>query len=271
MTAFFRPVHIRGYLFGLTFILLMIPGAFAQNDGSTIAPIVPDYDMYHLDGMGFKAGLGIVNFTDMFKYYTLDTLGDDITATKRGSCDYESRNTITLGFFITAPLYKNLAIQPEVLYTSRGAKVERNDDYFNGTLEYRLQYLEFPLLLRMTLPTGKNLRPYLLAGPGIAANIGAKSKIEGNAYNAYNEETEEWEIADSEDNIDELFKGIDWELVFGAGVDYRMGTGKVFIEARYVMGLSVVYSIGEDALPEGWDAYNEHNSAINILAGYSFF
>ncbi|MBN2227738.1 MAG: PorT family protein [candidate division Zixibacteria bacterium] len=268
MTAFFRTTYFRGYVIGLALLLLVVPGIFAQSDEESNAPVMADYDMYHLDGMGFKAGLGIVNFTDKFKYYTLDTLGDDITATKLGDYDYESRKTVTFGIFLTAPIYNNLAIQPEVLYTSRGAKVERNDAYFNGTLEYRLHYLEFPILLRMSLPTGKDLRPYLLAGPGIAVNIGAKSKIEGHAYN---EETEEWEDAGSEEDIDGLFKGIDWELVVGAGVDYKVGPGKIFIEARYVMGLSVIYSYGVDTLPDGMEAPDEHNSAINILAGYSFF
>jgi len=266
MVTFFHPAHIRGSLFVLAFILLLLPGIRAQDLNEKYAPVLPENDLYHLDGMGFKVGLGIVNFTDEFKFYDLDTIAN--TATKRGNYDYESRNTIVLGFFMTAPLYKNIAVQPEILYTSRGAKVERNDVSLNGTLEYRLQYLEFPVLLRASFPTGSKLRPYLLVGPSMAVNIYAKSEFSGDTYN---DETEEWETIDTKTDIDANYKGVDWGLVLGAGVDHRMGTGKIFFEARYIIGLSVVASYSDDFLPEGMDTPNERNAAINILAGYSFF
>ena len=73
-----------------------------------------------------------------------------------------------------------LAIQPGLLYTSKGVKTENGDegDAFYQKLTFNPQYLEVPVNLVFKTPTG-NAKFFVGAGPYAAVGIGGKFKGEG--------------------------------------------------------------------------------------------
>lgn len=80
--------------------------------------------------------------------------------------DWKDRISFQGGVFLTIGLGRFLAIEPEVLYTIKGAKTEytESDVTYSGVLKY--DYLEIPLLLKFRLPLGI-LTPYVFAGPSV--------------------------------------------------------------------------------------------------------
>src|SRR5215813_4652416 len=87
--------------------------------------------------LGIKGG---VNLTNMYV--------NDIS-------DENMKVGVNLGFFAKLPLTRGFSIQPELLYTSKGAK-ETYNNFFQGSGEYRfnLNYIELPVLA--VINVGKN-------------------------------------------------------------------------------------------------------------------
>ncbi|RYY56284.1 MAG: PorT family protein [Chitinophagaceae bacterium] len=71
-----------------------------------------------------------------------------------------------------------LAIQPGLLYTSKGVKVESGDGALYQKLTFNPQYLEVPVNLVFKTPTG-NAKFFVGAGPYAAVGIAGKFKGEG--------------------------------------------------------------------------------------------
>ncbi len=113
----------------------------------------------------------------------------------------------TLGFcggiFLELNLGRVLTIQPEVLYTMKGADT--------GTGKLTFDYLEIPILLKLRIPTG-SLHPFVFAGPAFGFTL--RALIDG------------VKISD--------MPSADYSGVLGAGL--QLGRS-IHIDARYTMGL----------------------------------
>src|SRR6185295_14477568 len=77
------------------------------------------------------------------------------------------------GFFAKLPITKGFSIQPELLYTSKGAK-ETYNNFIEGKGEYRfnLNYIELPLLAVFNVAKNFNIH----AGPYASYLVGANIK-----------------------------------------------------------------------------------------------
>jgi Outer membrane protein beta-barrel domain len=137
---------------------------------------------------GIKGGASIANVNGNFT----DALGD-----------WKSMVGFCGGIFLELNFGRILTIQPEVLYTMKGA------DTGDGKLKF--DYIEVPVLLKIRIPTG-DLHPFIFAGPAFGWNL--KAAIEG------------IEISD--------MPTADYSAVFGAGL--QLGRS-IHIDARYTMGL----------------------------------
>lgn len=60
------------------------------------------------------------------------------------------------GGFLTVNFGNGFMLQPEVLYTQKGVKVDTSVDEFTSNLRIKLDYLDVPILARLTF--GKGLR-----------------------------------------------------------------------------------------------------------------
>ncbi|WP_350340135.1 porin family protein [Paraflavitalea speifideaquila] len=96
--------------------------------------------------------------------------------------DVEDENMkvgVNVGVFAKFPLTRGFSIQPELLYSSKGAKLTYNNILGQGEYRFNLNYVELPILAVFNL--GKNFNIH--AGPYAAlltsANIKRKTSQAG--------------------------------------------------------------------------------------------
>lgn len=182
---------------------------------------------------GLKAGMNIANIH-----------GDDVEDM------WDSKIGICAGGFITCRLSDLFAIQPELLFTMKGAKAE--EEVFGETMKVtmKMNYLEIPVLAKLSIPTPGTVKPSLFVGPSLAIKLSGKAKVEYAGESA-------------EADIEEL-KSTDFGLVFGGGIDFALGQGKLTVDARYTLGLTTTRE------PEDEEEVDVKNGVISIMVGYSF-
>jgi len=182
---------------------------------------------------GLKAGMNIANIH-----------GDNVEDV------WDSKIGICAGGFIACSLSDLFAIQPELLFTMKGAKAE--EEVLGETMKVtmKLNYLEIPVLAKLSIPIPGTVKPSLFVGPSLAIKLSGKGKVE------YAGESEERDIED--------LKSTDFGLVFGGGVDFALGQGKLTVDARYTLGLTTTRE------PEDGEEVDVKNGVISIMVGYSF-
>lgn len=139
--------------------------------------------------------------------------------------DVDDNNVLTsfnAGVYATLPLTDFMAIQPEVLYSRKGAEMVYNNAFVSGTAKFKLNYIEVPVLLKVNL--AKNLSVH--AGPYFSYLVDAQITNETDSGSFDFEETY--------DNDD--FNKFDAGLAAGIGLDFD----KFGIGVRYNYGLSTV-------------------------------
>ncbi len=154
-----------------------------------------------------------------------------------------------IGFYAKLPVVRGVSIQPELLYSSKGAK----DSYANfaqGSGEYRfnLNYAEIPLLLVFNLT-----RNFSLSAGGYAYLLSANVKdVNSNGT-----------ITGVTNLNADSFQRVDYGLVGGASIDI----GNVTLGARYNYGLQ---TIGKSGSLSGDLTTNSKNSVGSFFIGFAF-
>ena len=179
---------------------------------------------------GVKGGFNMSNF-----------LSDDDEAT-----DENILYGFNAGVYATLPISDFVAIQPEILFTTRGSKLEYNSDLGSGDAKFKLNYIEVPLLVRVNITKNFNLQ----AG-GYASYL-VSSKLTGNGAADFNEDID----------TDDLNK-FDAGIVAGVGVDFS----PVSIGVRYNYGLT---TIGKERTVAGetFRAPDAKNSNFSVYLSY---
>jgi len=169
--------------------------------------------------LGAKAGVNISNFTG----------GDFSTVEKESLIGYH------VGGFISFFMGNNVAIQPEVLLSTAGAKIGVG----NQTEDYKLTYLNVPVMLKYRFVQGF----YLEAGPQIGFKVGDNLP---------------------DQTTDDFAKSMDLSIAGGLGYHFKMGLG---IGARYTAGISKVgdFDASQGANPDF------KNGVIQISLFYTLF
>ena len=181
---------------------------------------------------GLKAGLNIANLN-----------GSDA-----GNSD--SRTGFLAGGFFAYDFSPMFSIQPEVLYTMKGAQQKEN--YLGQSVTYtlKLDYVEIPVLLKLNIPLapGSTVKPSIFAGPAIDFKVNSQVEAESGGQTA---------SADLED-----IKGTDFGLVFGGALAFDLSGYDLGFDVRYTLGLTSIDDSGNDA--------DIKNSAISIAAFFGF-
>ncbi|MBO9199286.1 MULTISPECIES: porin family protein [Niastella] len=154
------------------------------------------------------------------------------------------------GFFAKLPVTRGFSIQPELLYTTKGAK-ETYDNFIEGKGEYRfnLNYIELPLLAVFNVAKNFNIH----AGPYGSYLIGANIK----------DLKDDGTINHITDLDAENFNRFDWGLAGGFGIDISNFT----LGARYNYGFR---EIGKSGSLSGQLTKDSKNSAISLYIGLGF-
>lgn len=139
-----------------------------------------------------------------------------------------------------------VSIQPEVLYTRMGAR------YASGTdsLEYRFDYIQVPVLLKINVIPAGPIRPFICAGGYGSYRI----KAEGVMVSAG--------VTDRQDMSDTILK-YDYGVVGGVGLAFHLPGITLTAEGRYNLGLM---NIIKDPSP----GESVKNRSIMVLAGIAF-
>jgi Outer membrane protein beta-barrel domain len=165
----------------------------------------------------------------------------------------EDNNVLTgfnAGVFAKLPITETFAIQPELLYTTKGSELKYNNAFVNGTSTFRLNYLELPVLLVINLTNNFNLH----AGPYVAYLLDGKAT--NNAQGT---------LFDIENNLkNEDYNKFDTGLSVGVGFD----TDQIGFGVRYNYGLQ---KVGKERnfLGTNYTFPDGKNSVINLYLSYS--
>ena len=123
------------------------------------------------------------------------------------------------GVYATLPISDFIAIQPEILYTTKGAELDYNNAFVDGNAKFKLNYIEVPLLVRVNITKNFNVH----AG-GYASYL-VSSKVTGDGDINFDEAVD----------TDDLNK-FDAGIAAGVGVDFN----PISVGLRYNYGLTTV-------------------------------
>lgn len=162
----------------------------------------------------------------------------------------KSRTALNFGGVFSIAFDKYIALQPEVHISMKGAKWEVTQGTQFEKLTDKYSYLEIPVFVRGSFPTGTLFTPDLFLGPVLGVKLSAKEDYKSNVYQPYSNQTLQT-------------KSIDFGLAFGAGARFTLGIGDAFLNFIYNLGLTNVND--NPQYP-----YSVKNRTMTFLAGYAF-
>lgn len=186
--------------------------------------------------IGFKAGLNLANIH-----------GDDAK-------NNLMKTGYHVGGFVTIP-FGNLAFQPELLISTRGYRLDSDDE--NVKESFNFMYVDVPLLLKFYATNNLNLH----LGPQIGANLSGTYK--------YKNDKEDIDNSEDVENINVL------DLGATAGIEFDSGIGLV-VGARYYYGLTNIQEESEitieiNGIESSITEQNDiKNNMIQVYVGIGF-
>lgn len=180
---------------------------------------------------GIKGGL---NFSNMY----INNVGDE-----------KMKLGWHAGLFAKFPISKGVSIQPELLYSTKGTKLNYTDQVIGaGEYRFNLNYVELPVLFSFNL--GENF--HINVGPYVG-------------YLAHADITK----IENDGTVDELIKFDEedfkrWD--FGAAAGLGFDINKFTIGARYTLGLTDI----NNSTLLSTIAPSSKNAAINVFIGFAF-
>lgn len=156
--------------------------------------------------------------------------------------NYKNRTGFHGGAFVLIKAAK-FGIQPEILFSQQGSKVEINSQNF----ESNFSYVNIPVIVKLYLAAGINLQ----VGP----QFGFVTKAETPIADQLNPGS--YKVEDVKDKM----KSSDITAALGLGWDLPFG---LTIDARYNMGLSKIY----DQAPSTQQTTDAKNQVFQLSLGY---
>ena len=216
---------IKYSLLSLFLIIFTVPLAFSQQqETAEETGLTPKF--------GIKVGANLANLY-------VDNVQDE-----------NIKLGLNIGFYGKIPLTRGLSIQPELLFSSKGAKLTYNN-VLQGQGEYRfnLNYVEMPLLLVINLVPNLNLHLGGYTAFLTSSNVKDVNK-DGTVNGVTNLKTDD-------------FNRFDYGLVAGLGVDIQNMT----LGMRYNYGLK---EVGKSGSLSGDVTKNSKNSVFSLYVGFAF-
>jgi len=198
--------------------------------------LTASFGMLHAHDTNVTTEFGVKGGFNMSNLYNS---GDDVD-------DNNVLYGFNAGVYATLPISDMVAIQPEVLFTTKGAELEYNNAFAQGDAKFRLNYIEVPLLVRVNVTKNFNIH----AG-GYASYL-VSSKISGNGDIDFDQDIDR-------DDLNKFDAGI----AAGVGVDFN----PISIGLRYNHGLTTV---GKERTVAGttYTFPDAKNSSLNLYVSY---
>lgn len=198
------------------------------------------YSQTRYDDSGMKASSGIKGGLNLS---SLSTDGNDDKNLKLG---------MHAGVFTKIPLSEVFAIQPELLYSNKGMKINYDESATtDGESKFHLNYIDLPVKLVFNLAKDFEFQ----VGPYVSYLINAKTDTDA--------EILEYFDIDSEDELDrDHFHTIDYGLTAGLGFDMD----------PLIFGLNYNLGLNQVAKDEGAENMlgDAKNMVIQVYVGIKF-
>lgn len=169
----------------------------------------------------------------------------------QGVEDPDAITSFHIGATLEIPVSEKFSVQPELVYSSQGAKSEYSNSGYNSKSELTLNYINIPVLAKFYVTEGLSLE----AGP----QIGLLLKAEDESEYSYTDSSGSVTSQKSTDDVKKFYKGTDFALAFGAGYKFEGGLN---LSARYNFGLSNIY--------DGSGDFKAKNNVFQLSVGYTF-
>jgi hypothetical protein len=179
--------------------------------------------------------------------------GDDVEGD-----DLESRTGFVGGAYFQRDFSENFGLRVEGLYFMKGASV----DSAGLEVTFKLDYIEFPVLLMGHLPFGDSGRLSLFGGPTFGFNV--NSELEASAFGA-----------SASVDIGDAIASFEMGLTFGAGISFDVGPVIVGVDGRYGFGLTSIIDdsadLDDDGIPDfGGEDLDVKNQGFAVMASLGF-
>jgi hypothetical protein len=182
---------------------------------------------------GIKLGLNFSNFPKV-----------------AGETDWQVKTGFVAGGCLSFNLFEFFAIQPELLFSWKGAQYREETSEHIYEQIISLTYIDLPVLAKLTVPLDSKYRPFIYAGPYFGLKLSATSRITIETATDY---------IDQETKLDSA-KTWDRGLVYGGGIQISLSGGTFVMEARYAMSSASVFNVGTE----------KKNKVVSVLVGAQF-
>jgi hypothetical protein len=160
--------------------------------------------------------------------------------------DENARYGFNLGVYGQVLSSDVFALQPELLFSTKGSKVEYGGNFFDQTIKYNLNYLDLPVLAVFKLGESAEIH----VGPYVSYLLGANISHDG-------------DLGSGIDEIDkDHLKSFDYGLSGGFGLNF----GNLQVGARYNYGLAKLADSDAAELLIG----DSKNSVAQLYLAFNF-
>ena len=171
------------------------------------------------------------------------------TSSSGFNVSYSSNTGFTGGLGLGINFNEHLSLQPEILYTQKGARLKYSFYPADVDLKIFLNYLEIPVLFKYSYgPVYFNLGPCI----DFKVGTGLQNKSSKNVNVTWN---------------DSNLNSTDFGFAFGGGFAFPVGIGKIMIDGRYVLGLSNIVSNSDSEASNA--SVSTKNKSIQFTFGYA--
>ncbi|HET7696265.1 MAG TPA: porin family protein [Vicinamibacterales bacterium] len=181
-----------------------------------------------IPGLGVKAGVNIAT----------------VKSTGGGSEDagFSSLTALVAGAFTTFRVASWLEFQPEALYSVKGTQIDER----TYTSKALVDYLEVPMLARVSRRGNGRTGFYVAGGPYVAVRLRARTRT------TFGDTTEEVDVSDAVERLD-------FGISAGGGFEW----GRAVFDGRYSLGL-------KDIDKDRTDDAELRTRTITVTAGFRF-
>ena len=194
-----------------------------------------------------------------------------------------SLSGLVVGGFASYSVLDFLDVSAELLYMQQGGtRVELKESIVNGTPvaitgNVRLHNVEFPVLLRATLPNlDLGFKPQLVVGPSIGYNVAAVQSQDVTYFLGSRDDTElgieagAFSTTDSgSENVRSEYQSMQYGLNIGLGVEIPLEAFTLVFDTRYRYGINPVNN-GFDANDLLRDATDLRSNSFVFSLGVGF-
>ena len=133
------------------------------------------------------------------------------------------------GLVLNLGISKSFSIQPEILYSQQGFRLEDGADYLSG----KTDIVNVPLLLKLAVGS-PNVKFFINAGPYIGYKLSQTADVNfgGFVLNGKQDFTTEYDTDGTKDNR------FDFGGIGGAGFQFSLGGPLLVLEGRYQYGMA---------------------------------